>query len=51
MRKETISIRITKEEKEALKEKAKKWKFNSVSDYLRFVGNNTTKIDIEVSNE
>jgi len=39
---EHIRIRITKIEKEIIAENAKKNNFNSTSEYLRFLGMNTT---------
>lgn len=45
---ETIALRVTKEEKEVIFEKAKSFNMK-VSDYIRFVSMNTKEIKTEIT--
>ncbi|MFA5071042.1 MAG: hypothetical protein WC511_01575 [Candidatus Pacearchaeota archaeon] len=50
MKKENnIRIRINAEEKEILENKAKEFGFDSLSNYLRFVGKNCKIIKVEIN--
>lgn len=43
-----LPIRVSKEEKEALRKNSVEFGFDSVSEYLRFLGLNCKRIAIEV---
>jgi len=51
MKTEMIHVRVNKEEKNILEEHVKRWKFRSVSEFLRFVGLNCKNIDTEICHE
>ena len=51
MKQDLIQIRIDKEDKELIQANAKKFGFNSISEYLRYVGKNCQEIKISVKGE
>ena len=46
-RKEVLQIRLSDEEKEQLKQKSKEFGFDSISEYLRYVGINCSKVEVK----
>ena len=48
MKGKVMMIRMSDEEKELLREKASEFNFDSVSEYLRFLGLSCKKIDIKI---
>jgi len=44
----TIPIRVSKEEKDALRKNSSEFGFDSISEYLRFLGLNCRRIGIDI---